>query len=345
MGYRRIVVGTDGSETAGLAVRAASRLAKRCRADLLILSGFEPPAITAERAREILQDARSAAEQEGARAATEMQVGLGADVLLDVARRRQADLIVVGNRGMGKARRLGLGGVPDQVAHQASCDVLITRTTDAVGAGEGGSPGGVYARMVVGTDGSPTASEAARKAFELALMVRADVSLVHVGDPIVGAIVLEETAAGRLGKTEVTSHALEGDPAERICEVAEREGADLIVVGNKGMAGPRRLLGSVPNSVAHRAGVDVLIAKTVGRTADDLAPGTGGVVDLNGRVLAVFKDEDGGIHALLPRCTHMGCTVDWNDSERTWDCPCHGSRFDVDGNVLKGPAGKGLPVA
>ena len=130
MGYRRIVVGTDGSETAGLAVRAASRLAKRCRADLLILSGFEPPAVTAERAREILEEARSAAEQEGARAATEMQIGLGADVLLDVARRRQADLIVVGNRGMQGGRRF-LGSVPNSITHHANCSVLLVDTSAA----------------------------------------------------------------------------------------------------------------------------------------------------------------------------------------------------------------------
>jgi nucleotide-binding universal stress UspA family protein len=342
MGYRRIVVGTDGSETAGLAVRAAARLAKRCRADLLIVCGFEPPEMPVDRAQRVLAEAQASAEGEGARALTEMQLGLGGDVILDVARRREADLIVVGNRGLGKARRFGLGGVPDQVAHHAPCDVLITRTT---GDGPTGN-GGVYTSMLVGTDGSPTASEAARKAFELAMMIRANVALIHVGDPIVGSIVLEETAAGKLGRTAVTTHAEGGDPSEQIVRVAEREGADLIVVGNKGMAGARRyLLGSVPNRVAHEATTDVLIAKTVGRTADDLAPGHGGVVDLGGRMLAVYKDEAGGLHALSPRCTHMGCTVDWNDVDRTWDCPCHGSRYDTEGSVLEGPAVKSLARA
>jgi nucleotide-binding universal stress UspA family protein/nitrite reductase/ring-hydroxylating ferredoxin subunit len=355
MGYRRIVVGTDGSETAGLALRAASRLAKRCRADLLVVCGFEPPAATVKDAEEVLGRAREIAAEEGKPdALTAAQLGRGADVILDVARRRDADLIVVGSKGLGKARRLGLGGVPDQVAHQAPCDVLITRTTglpepaadaDDVSdsdAGEG-PPLGVYRTILIGTDGSPTANEAARKGLELALLVRAKVTLVHVGDPLIGAIVLEETAAARLGRTEVTSRPVQGgDPARRIVELAEAEGVDLIVVGNKGMAGARRLLGSVPNEVAHSAGTDVLVAKTVGRSVGDLAPGHGGVVAVGATVVAAYRDETGAIHAVSPRCTHMGCTVGWNDTDRTWDCPCHGSRFDVDGQVLSGPAERPL---
>jgi len=52
----------------------------------------------------------------------------------------------------------------------------------------------------------------------------------------------------------------------------------------------------------------------------------------------VFRDEDGALHAVSLRCTHLGCLVHFNAAERSWDCPCHGSRFDVDGNVLEGPA-------
>ena len=111
------------------------------------------------------------------------------------------------------------------------------------------------------------------------------------------------------------------------------------------MAGAKRLLGSVPNAIAHRAPCDVLIARTVGRSVDDLAPGTGGLVDMDGARVAAYRDEAGAVHALNPRCTHMGCTVDWNDTERTWDCPCHGSRYSVDGEVIEGPATKPLPRA
>jgi Rieske Fe-S protein len=105
------------------------------------------------------------------------------------------------------------------------------------------------------------------------------------------------------------------------------------------------LLGSVPNQVAHEAPVDVLIAKTVGRTVDDLAPGHGGLVDVDGRRLAVYKAEDGSLVALSPRCTHMGCTVDWNDADATWDCPCHGSRYAKEGRVIQGPAKEDLDRA
>lgn len=75
--------------------------------------------------------------------------------------------------------------------------------------------------------------------------------------------------------------------------------------------------------------------------ADDLsgiAPGTGAIVRIGGRRCAVYRDEDGAAHAVSARCTHLGCLVAFNDAERTWDCPCHGSRFAVDGAVVHGPA-------
>jgi len=69
-----------------------------------------------------------------------------------------------------------------------------------------------------------------------------------------------------------------------------------------------------------------------------LAPDDAAVVDGDDGPVAVYRDPDGGLHAVSAVCTHQGCHVHWNDGERTWDCPCHGSRFAVDGRVLDTPA-------
>ena len=142
--------------------------------------------------------------------------------------------------------------------------------------------------MVVGTDGSETAGEAVRQATELAQKMGAKVHLVSAYEPVPEGRLREERqqvpgdlqwmvnpredvaetlekAAGTLrdAGVEVETHAREGDPADAILDVAEEERADLILVGNKGMTGAKRFfLGSVPNSVSHHAGRNVLIAKT-----------------------------------------------------------------------------------
>src|SRR5918998_4692001 len=100
-------------------------------------------------------------------------------------------------------------------------------------------------------------------------------------------------------------------------------------------------MSSVPLELAHRAPRDLLIAKTVDRTLEDVAPGHGGVVDVDGKKLAIYVEPDGTMHSLSPRCAHMGCTVDWNDADQTWDCPCHGSRDRLHGDVLRRPAKQG----
>jgi glycine/D-amino acid oxidase-like deaminating enzyme/nitrite reductase/ring-hydroxylating ferredoxin subunit len=66
--------------------------------------------------------------------------------------------------------------------------------------------------------------------------------------------------------------------------------------------------------------------------------GSGRVVDVGGKPVAVYRDENGATTERSAICTHMGCAVDWNEAERTWDCPCHGSRFKPDGSVISGPA-------
>jgi glycine/D-amino acid oxidase-like deaminating enzyme/nitrite reductase/ring-hydroxylating ferredoxin subunit len=76
----------------------------------------------------------------------------------------------------------------------------------------------------------------------------------------------------------------------------------------------------------------------------DMAPGEAKVVRYNGHVAAIYKDEAHQIHAIDSKCTHMNCTIAWNTVEKSWDCPCHGSRFTCDGVVLNAPAQKDLEV-
>jgi glycine/D-amino acid oxidase-like deaminating enzyme/nitrite reductase/ring-hydroxylating ferredoxin subunit len=79
--------------------------------------------------------------------------------------------------------------------------------------------------------------------------------------------------------------------------------------------------------------------------AADLLPGKGGVVRRGLAKLAIYRDEHGVCHEFSAMCPHLGCVVAWNDIEKTWDCPCHGSRFHADGTVRNGPAGAGLDPA
>ncbi|HEY0433008.1 MAG TPA: FAD-dependent oxidoreductase, partial [Chitinophagaceae bacterium] len=69
-----------------------------------------------------------------------------------------------------------------------------------------------------------------------------------------------------------------------------------------------------------------------------IAPGEARVIRFDGEKIALYKDQNGELFAVSPICTHMKCSVAWNETELSWDCPCHGSRFSFDGKVLTGPA-------
>ena len=144
----------------------------------------------------------------------------------------------------------------------------------------------MYKSIVVGTDGSPTATDAVKRAAELAADWGAQLHVVSAHTPAkakvaVGAASVPEAASwapdpsfkvdavldkavalAKTGGIEPKIHAPKGDAADALMQVAEREGADLIVVGNRGMTGARRLLGSVPNKVTHHAGCSVLVVNT-----------------------------------------------------------------------------------
>ena len=146
--FSRIVVGTDGSETAKQAVREATELAKQTGASLDVVSAYDP--VPASRLREerlqapsdiehsvnphedvnaILAEAEAEVSGAGVAVRTFARQGEAADAILDVAEQEGADLIVVGNKGMTGAKRFLLGSVPNKVSHHAPSSVLIVRTT------------------------------------------------------------------------------------------------------------------------------------------------------------------------------------------------------------------------
>jgi nucleotide-binding universal stress UspA family protein len=146
--FHTIVVGTDGSETAGTAVAHAIELAVALRSRLLIVSAFGPvaPSRLREEATQAPADvqwmvnpredvdatltaATEDAQAQGVDVRSFARQGDPADAILDVAEEQGADLIVVGNKGMTGAKRFLLGSVPNKVSHHAPCSVLIVRTT------------------------------------------------------------------------------------------------------------------------------------------------------------------------------------------------------------------------
>lgn len=77
----------------------------------------------------------------------------------------------------------------------------------------------------------------------------------------------------------------------------------------------------------------------------DIKPGEGKVVEVNGKRVGAYRDEQSILHLVNTTCTHMGCELNWNSAEKSWDCPCHGSRFSYEGNIIEGPAINPLRVS
>jgi nucleotide-binding universal stress UspA family protein/nitrite reductase/ring-hydroxylating ferredoxin subunit len=333
--YKRIVLATDGSPTAETAELVAASLAAAAKAKLTIAHAYTDPA----KADEAVARALRIAEREGVKTEVALSGGDPADAIVHVAEEKDAELIVTGSRGLFHGEQL-IGSVVRKIVTHSPCDVLLTRARDESERPHGSPP---YRRILLATDGSATADRAARKAFALAKRLDASMTLLFVGHPKTGELVLGDTAATIGEGAQVGMVILDGEPADQIVATAEKEGFDLIVVGNKGLTGARAaLLGSVPRDVAENAPSDVLVARTIAQNLSEIEPGEGGIVASGDHKVAVYRDPKGATIILSAKCTHMGCAVRWNAAERTWDCPCHGSRFAADGKVVNGPAERPL---
>lgn len=333
MAYKRILFGTDGTARAEAAAEVATTLAVAGHAELIVAHVWERP----DGAQPVLDAALEQAETAGVRKRSgELRGGRPAEVLIELAEARDVGLVVVS----GGRSETELGDTAERLSHRSSRDLLIAMNAPR------GEDGRLYRRVLIATDGSPTADRAARKGYDLAESIGAPVTLAFVGHPATGKLITEDTVATYGTEIETDIVITQGEPAAKVLEVTRDVDADLIIVGNKGMKGAKRFfLNPVPEKIAARTERDILIARTVAQVVSELAPGEGGIIEQAGEKLAAYMDAEGELHLLSARCTHMGCTVAWNTGESTFDCPCHGSRFGPDGRVVDGPAARPLPEA
>jgi len=130
--------------------------------------------------------------------------------------------------------------------------------------------------------------------------------------------------------------------ADEICGRPNRYGTLLDATRIKPLASARAFISENVDYPKHLIGDRLPLPGAAALAA--IPPGEGNVLAVNGKRLAVYRNGNGELSALSPVCTHLGCLVHWNTSEKSWDCPCHGSRFDPHGRVLNGPAVAALSV-
>lgn len=251
-----IVAGTDGSTRANVAVDKAAELAQALGAEVHVVCAPEhlagqdwPPRITAQ---QIVADAEERLRARGITVQTHIPTGDAALALGAVAEQQQAQMIVVGNRGMTGIRRI-LGSLPNTVSHEARCDVLIVPTQARELAELGGRA------VVAGADGSSDDARALEEGIRLAKALGGELHVVSIAkapDAPEAALAMQATERGVRAK----AHALEGDPAATILNVAKEHDAAIIVVASKGMhAEDREWFGNVADKVSHDGRVSVLI--------------------------------------------------------------------------------------
>jgi nucleotide-binding universal stress UspA family protein len=263
-----IVAGTDGSPRATLAVDRAGDLAEALGAPVHIVcvpsyitAQDWPPRITAQ---QIAAEAADRLRARGIAVETHLPPGDAAASLVAVADEVQAQMIVLGNKGMTGLRRL-TGSIPNRVSHHARCDVLIVPT------GSDSLPSFTEGSIVVGTDGTSGAKHAVKRATHLAKALGRELHIVSSANTSAAAEPTLAAAAGDAAEAgiEAQTHAVDVDPVDGILGVAQQRDGAMVVVGSKGMhAGEREWFGNIPDRISHAGVCSVLIVFT-----DDEDPG------------------------------------------------------------------------
>ena len=289
----KILFATDGSEDSELAATSAVGLAKITGSELHVVhvgpavpEHFEPtevePVRTTQEAQRILDEQVKQIENLGDTVTqSHLRMGGAAEEALNLAEELSAGLIVLGSRGRGRIRRLVMGSVSDSVIRHAHCPVMVTRWKPVV----------FPAKILLATDGSEEAALAAQSAADLAVKTGSELHVVHVGKELThggyvgvqvgpspaGSQELLDRQARKLlevqlermreaaGTSEAEAHLMSGRADEEIVVLAEQMGADLVVLGSRGLGGVRRaLIGSVSDSVARHAHCPVMVVRKEG---------------------------------------------------------------------------------
>jgi nucleotide-binding universal stress UspA family protein len=262
-----IVVGTDGSPTADVAVDRAGELAQVLEAPVHVacvpsaLSGNDSPQAAAQ---QVVAEAGERLRSRGIAVQTHVPEGDGAPALVAVAEQERAQMIVVGNKGMTGIRRV-LGSFPNDVSHHARCGVLIVRTTSRPLAEFGGSS------IVVGTDGTSDAMRAVKEAIRLSKALESDLHIVSIHRPATTVYVpphspesaVEAAAAEASSQgVDAITHVTRDEPVAALLDVAQQNDAAIIVISYTGMWPDQGVLGNIPDTLSHKGSSSVLIVSS-----------------------------------------------------------------------------------
>lgn len=265
--WTSVLVGTDGSATAQRAVDAAGAVARALGLPVTVVTGWyrdhldemtdahgdrvEAGPANAQWARDVTVDAAATLRAAGCEDVHQaMPEGGPADALLALSDEDPSTLVVVGTVGLGSTAERLLGNVPHQLTHHAHADLLLVSQSDY-------GTGTDWQHVALATDGSRTAAVAVDRGLAFAQALGATTTLLTVSpSEDRGHRAFEQTPA----PTDHTRVAVGRDAGSTLAEAAGD--FDLLVLGNKGMSGPSRLLGSVANSVTHALPTDLLLVNT-----------------------------------------------------------------------------------
>lgn len=252
--YSRIVVGTDGSDEATDAVSVAGVVAAGLGAPVTVVTAWKPSVSVPGGREQPWADltAEGADVDLTALGVTTIEKvpvkGSAFDALVDAAAQTERPLIVVGAAGLGHTSSRFWGSTSNELSHHSPVDVLFVR-----------KPVAAVQTIALATDGSDTSVRAVRAGYDLAAAVGARPILVTVGGDTAAAEETLNAVESRLGVTgSLERLALVGDPAD-VLAAAE---FDVVVIGNRGMAGFARVLGSTANTITHRATSNLLLVNT-----------------------------------------------------------------------------------